>query len=130
MSYYRLDRIEALSICDEKRKQAEEILGESADIKIEEYVRFSLYHYGGKKIKLTMQVADYMVDDLIDYFGTELHFKNAGDKYQVTVDVMDSQDLYYWLLQYGRNIKIISPASVREKFIEKVREILKLYKEA
>lgn len=130
LSYYRLDRIKALSLCDEKRKQAEEVLGESADTKIEEYVRSSLYHYGGKKIKLTLQVADYMVDDVIDYFGTELHFKNDGDKYQVTVNVMNGEGLYYWLLQYGRNIKIISPDSVREKFLEKVREILKLYKEA
>ncbi|PRR79963.1 helix-turn-helix transcriptional regulator [Clostridium luticellarii] len=129
LSYYRMDRIKALSLCDEKRKQAEEILGENADIKIEEYVRSSLYHYGGKKIKLTMQVADYMVDDVADYFGTELNFKNAGDKYQVTVNVMDGEGLYYWLLQYGRNIKIISPASVRERFLEKVREILELYKE-
>ncbi|MCH3964507.1 MAG: WYL domain-containing protein [Clostridium sp.] len=49
--------------------------------------------------------------------------------YQLTVNVMDGEGLYYWLLQYGRNIKIISPASVRERFFEKVCEILELYKE-
>lgn len=92
-------------------------------------MRASLYHYGGQKIKLTLQVKDYMVDDLVDYFGTDLYFHAVGDEYQVTVDVMDGDGLYYWLLQYEKNVKVISPLSVRDHLIEKAVGILNLYKE-
>lgn len=129
LSYYRLDRMKSLVISDDKRKPAKELLGSNADLKIEQYVRASLYHYGGQKIKLTLQVKDYMVDDLVDYFGTDLYFHAVGDEYQVTVDVMDGDGLYYWLLQYEKNVKVISPLSVRDHLIEKAVGILNLYKE-
>ena len=125
LSHYRLDRMKSLVISDDKRKPAKELLGSNADLQIEQYVRASLYHYGGKKIKLTLQVKDALVDD----FGTDLYFRAVGEEYQVTVDVMDGEDLYYRLLQYEKNVKVISPLSVRDHIIEKAAGILNLYQE-
>ncbi len=128
LSYYRLDRIKNLEVKNEKRKDLTEILGNNADIKLEEYVRNAIYNYSGEKIKLTLQVEDFMVDDIIDKFGSEIHFTPSGDKYEVIVDVMDSNGLYYWLLQYESNVKVISPEYVKNKLLEKVNGILNLYK--
>lgn len=129
LSCYRLDRLRSLSISDEQMKPVRDILGANADFRLEEYVRASLYRYGGEKIKLTLEVASYMVDDLIDYFGTDLVLTNYDDKLRVTVDVLDSNGLYYWLLQYEKNVKVITPASVKDKLLLKVKDILKLYEE-
>lgn len=41
--------------------------------------------------------------------------------------VMDSDGLYYWLLQYEKHIKVISPTSVKDNLLEKVKGILELY---
>lgn len=129
LSSYRLDRMKHLSISEEACKPAEEILGKNADIRIDEHIKTSIYNYGGEKIKLTLEVEDYMVDDLIDYFGSDLIFVPYNEKYRVTVDVMDSEGLYYWLLQYEKNVKVIAPIGVREKLIDKAKGILDLYRE-
>ncbi|MEG1567882.1 MAG: WYL domain-containing protein, partial [Anaerovoracaceae bacterium] len=52
-----------------------------------------------------------------------------NEKYRVTVNVMDSEGLYYWLLQYEKNVKVIAPTGVRAKLIDKAKGILDLYKE-
>lgn len=70
-----------------------------------------------------------MVDDLLDYFGTDIVFRKHDDGYHATVKVMDSEGLYYWLLQYGSNVKVISPDSVKEKLLGKVKGVLKMYEE-
>lgn len=127
LSYYRLDRMKNLFICDEVVKSASEILGANADIRLEEYVRSSLYHYGGDKIKLELLVDDYMVDDLVDYFGSDIRFQEHSGQLRVFVDVLDSEGLYYWLLQYEQNVKVLSPISVKEKLLEKIKGILTLY---
>jgi len=65
---------------------------------------------------------------LLDYFGEGIHFKELEEGYQVTVDAMESEGLYFWLLQHECNIKIISPNSVKETLIEKATGILNMYK--
>lgn len=127
LSYYRLDRMKNLDTTGSASKPATDILGANADIRIKEYVKTSLYHYGGEKIRLELFVQGYMVDDLVDYFGSELIFREQDDGYLVTIDVMDSEGLYYWLLQYEKHVKVISPTSVKDKLLEKVKGILELY---
>ncbi len=104
-------------------------MGANADIKLEEFVRSSFYHYGGDKIRLELQVDDYMVDDLVDYFGNDISFREHNEQFIVAVDVLDSNCLYYWFLQHEQNVKVISPIGVKEKLIEKVKGILALYEE-
>ncbi len=128
LSYYRLERMQNLEICEQKRKSLTDILGANADLQLEEYIRSSLYHFGGEKIKLTLQVKADMFDDLIDYFGQDLHINRVdADYYQVKIDVLDSEGLYFWLLQYETNVKVIEPASVRVKLLKKVEDILHHY---
>lgn len=127
LSYYRLDRMKSLSVCDAPRKQAKEILGDNADNQIEEYVRASLYRYGGDRFRLTLFVKSYMVDDLIDFFGDEIQFAPAGDGFHVVVDVMESDGLYFWLLQYGEHMTIVEPASVRTELMRRLDTIRNRY---
>ncbi|MDD3227811.1 MAG: WYL domain-containing protein [Oscillospiraceae bacterium] len=127
LSYYRLDRMKSLSICDELRKQAKEVLGDNADLQIEEYVRASLYRYGGEHLRLKLFVKSYMVDDLIDFFGDEIRFIPIEDGFHVVVDVMESDGLYFWLLQYGEHMTIVEPESVRAELVRRLDSIRKRY---
>ncbi len=127
LSYYRLDRMKSLSICDEPCKPAKAVLGDNADLQIEEYVRTSLYRYGGNRLRLTLFVQSYMVDDLIDFFGTEIKFVPADGGFHVVVDVMESDGLYFWLLQYGEHVTIVEPESIRTEFVRRLDSIRMRY---
>ncbi len=123
LSTYRLDRMKNLVVLGDSIKSSRELLGSNPDLQIQDYLRTSLYHYNGEKIHLTLEVAENMVGDLVDFFGLDLHFTPYDDKYRVTVEVLDGKGLYYWLLQYEDNVKVISPQHVKEKLLEKIENI-------
>ena len=127
LSYYRLDRIVNPIVLDDAIKPMKDILGPNPDLKIEEFVSKSLYRYSGEKIRLTIRVQSYMMDELTDYFGNNLKAVPVNDLYDVTVQAIKSDGLYYWLLQHGENIEVVSPRDVREEFISKLKNILSHY---
>lgn len=128
LSFYRLDRIVNFSITDMPVKPAKEVVGDNPSSKIEEYVAKSLYNFGGEKIHVVLRVKPNMVDELIDYFGENIEFKqNGSDEYDVRVAVNEGDGLYFWLLQYGENVKVVSPVQVREELLKRVRRIKDLY---
>lgn len=127
ISFYRLERMKNLVITEQKIKEAKEILGDNADLKIDEIIKTSLYNFNGAKIKLELEVAPIMVDDLIDYFGPDIYLLKNGEMLRAFIDVMEGEGLYYWLMQYGHKVKVISPANVRDKLLENLNKIYELY---
>ncbi|WP_303871908.1 YafY family protein [Acetobacterium wieringae] len=129
LAHYRLDRIANLCITDMPVKPAKEVVGDNPSLKIEEYISKSMYNYGGEKIRLVLNVKAYMVDVLIDNFGEDLVFKQIGteDNYEVHVSVNEEDGLYFWLLQHGSNLKVVSPERVRDKLLVYVQDIKELY---
>lgn len=123
LSHYRLDRIRNLSVSEEDILSADKLLGANASLKIAEHVKKSFYNYSGEKICLTLRFRDYMADDLIDRFGQDIRITKNGDMYEMTVMTEESCGLYYWLLQYGEEVTVVSPERVREEVLRRVDNI-------
>lgn len=123
LSHYRLDRIRNLSISEEKALSANELLGPNASLQIAEHVKKSFYNYSGEKVCLTLRFKDYMADDLIDRFGQDIRITKNGDMYEMTVYTEESSGLYFWLLQFGEEVTVVSPERVREEVIRRVERI-------
>jgi len=114
---------------DEQIKRVEEIVGRNVEAEINEYVSKSFYQYGGERIHLTMKCCKGMLDELYDFFGESSRIsKIDDDNIEIAVEVLDGKGLYYWLMQHGANIEVISPESVREEVKEILQETLNLYK--
>lgn len=124
---YRLDRMKNTEITEEPLRGGKELLGENADLKIMDYVRESMYEYGGEKVRLTLEFEEDLIDDIADQFGKEISIKPYGDRYRTTVTVLDGEGLYFWLLQFGLHVTVVSPESVREKLKEKLSRMLERY---
>jgi predicted DNA-binding transcriptional regulator YafY len=125
---YRLDRMKNASVSDEPIRTARELLGANADLKIMEYVRESMYEYGGEKIHVTLEFDKSNIDDIADNFGRNIKIKSEGDKCRTTVEVLDGDGLYFWLLQYGLHVKAVSPDSVVKEMKKRLKTMLKNYR--
>lgn len=130
ISSYRVDRITNLEILeDEPIKRVEDVVGDNADLKINEFIDRSLYQYGGQEVYLTMRCDKGMLDELFDKFGDNLRISNIDEEnIEITVKISDGAGLYYWILQHEDNLEVISPKYIREKVKEKLENTLKLYK--
>jgi len=59
---------------------------------------------------------------LVDYFDSNLQFHKSGNKYTVVVDIRENAGLYYWLLQYENNIKVLAPEKVKNSLWKRLKE--------
>ncbi len=128
LAYYRLDRIENLEISNAPVRPLTDVVGANAEQKVNEFVETSVYRFTGEKIQLVIRVNNTMIDELIDYFGENLKIKEHYDLFDVTVTVMDTKGLYYWLLQHGESIEVIKPKAVREEFTQMLEKIYKKHR--
>lgn len=129
LSFYRLDKIRDLVICEDKAKPLSDVLGKDEKRKLSEYIEKTIYTYSGDKVSLTLKTYDYMIDDLVDYFGKTIHIQKKEDYLLVSVQTVLSKGLYYWLMQFGEHITVISPEEVRAEFKKRLGIIYRNYKE-
>lgn len=127
LSHYRLDRIAELKISEDAARPAEEIVGANPDIAINEHIKKSQYSYTGETITLTIEFEDNIADDLVDYFGKDIKIVPYGDSYRLTIRTEESDGLYYWLLQYGECVTVISPERVRAEVVRRIEKIRSRY---
>lgn len=70
-----------------------------------------------------------MLEELIDYFGNDLIIAKVEDEMiEVSVGVRDGEGLYYWILQHGSNMEVLSPNEIRQEVKKRLKNTLKLYK--
>lgn len=128
LSCYRLDRIKHLEVTDRPARPAESIVGSNADKAIEEYIKNTLYNFGGKKITLTLEIKENAIDDVIEFFGRKA-VKHIPDPERnlAAVRTTESEGLYRWLLQYVKNVTALSPDSVTEEIKKRIIEAANSY---
>lgn len=127
LAYYRLDRMINMIILDEPIKEAKIILGENPLNRINEYISTAVYCHTGDKITLQLLCQYGLEDEIIDYFGTGIYHQNLINGFECHVRVMQSNGLIYWLMQHGKQIKVLSPDCVKDTLIESLKSTLAQY---
>ena len=82
--------------------------------------------FGGKRVRLTLQFINPLLDTVIDRFGTEnVRYEKRDDShFTVSPEVELSDQFFSWLCGFGNKVKIIGPDFVIEeftKFLDKIR---------
>ena len=123
------DKMRCLKELDEPAVTAEEFFGPNADLQLKEYINDNLYNFGGDKIYLKLKVNSGRAEVLFDYFPREdiMLLSKDEDSITVGVDAVDSEGLYFWLLQYGETVSAIGPKQVVEKMKGKLKTIAGKY---
>lgn len=127
LAYYRLDRMINMTQLDQPIKEAKILLGENPSFGINEYVSTAIYCHTGEKINLVLLCQFGLEDEIIDYFGTGIYHQNQPEGFECHVRVMHSNGLIYWLMQHGKQIKVLSPDGVKDELIQSLKNTLDQY---
>lgn len=117
---FRLDRIDSVdllddSICDETKSRRRGIARYKASI-------FKMY--GGNTEKVTLEFDSRVIESVYDKFGMDTKIKSHGERYAAKVDVQISPTFWGWLFQFVGQMKIIEPESIKEEYINRLKEAL------
>jgi predicted DNA-binding transcriptional regulator YafY len=84
--------------------------------------------FGGREEVVKLRCKNKMANIIVDRFGTDTIMAVTDDDYfEITIKVAVSPVFLTWLMNFGSDIKIISPQSVIEDFKALARECLEQY---
>ncbi len=126
IKHYRVDKMHGLKVTDKRRMGAE--LFENFDMAL--YSKKTFGMYGGRDEQVTLRCKDKMAGVIIDRFGQDVIMYEAGkEQFEVSVRVSVSPLFLTWIMNFGGDIKILSPQSVIDDYVKLAKAALKLYEE-
>ncbi|MPM99949.1 hypothetical protein SDC9_147144 [bioreactor metagenome] len=103
-----------ISVLDEKRGGREAF--ESFDTAA--YMRKMFGMYGGDDEIVTLRCRNKMAGIMIDRFGSDAAFREDDpEHFMLTVKIAMSDHFVTWLMNFGHDVKIISPKSAIDRLI-------------
>ncbi|MDR0854013.1 MAG: WYL domain-containing protein [Clostridiales Family XIII bacterium] len=126
---YRVDRINNIKLLDATAKSIKKVKGTENGFDLPKHMAEHVYMFSGDSIRVTFRAGKTIVDDVIDWFGTDFVIKERkDDKIDVTVKV-NEMAMFCWALQYVPfGVEIITPKSLRDKVTNSLSEALEKYR--
>ena len=126
IKHYRVDKMHGLKITDKPRMGAE--LFENFDIALYSKKTFGLY--GGRDEQVTLRCKDKMAGVIIDRFGQDvIMYEVDKEQFEVSARVSVSPLFLTWIMNFGGDIKILSPQSVIDDYVKLAKAALNVYEE-
>lgn len=114
VAHYRLDRITGIRMLDTQVKPVRQVEGMKNGLYLPTHMAEHLYMFSGGSIPVTFRMKKTILNDVIDWFGTEIAFSEETED-EVTARVtVNWHAMRHWALQYCRHTKILAPADLAE----------------
>lgn len=77
---------------------------------------------------ITANSAQNMIDNVLDWFGRDVQIEEVKGELKFSL-IASTRAMRYWILQFGRYVKVLSPSSLVEQIKDDINEMKKLYEE-
>ena len=116
MVFHRLDRITNMKISHKKATPLRSISGYENGINYKELSSTMPYMYTDKPEPIEFIADACVVDQIIDWFGTNIRFNKTNDETKVRVLLKASpMAMEHWAMQYINYVEIIAPKTLRAR---------------
>ena len=113
LANYRVDRITNIRLLDTPTKPKEQ-LEDGKMFSLPTHMAEHLYMFSGKSVPVTFRMKKSILNDVIDWFGTEISFSDETED-EVTARVtVNKRAMCYWARQYCGTVKLLSPSDLVE----------------
>ena len=79
-----------------------------------------IYMFSGDSILVRFRAKRSCLNEIIDWFGTNVDFSDITDDYITATVTVNEQAMLYWSMQYGQFVQILEPQSL----IDKIKNVL------
>lgn len=118
---YRIDRMDSVEIIDEPVSQKALTLRNE----VAGYTERVFKMYGGQSVDLVIEFDDKLIGAVYDKFGEHTKMIRTHEHGCVaTVKVQISPTFWGWLFQFGKQMRILSPANLIDEYTTIVNELV------
>lgn len=127
IAYYRLDHITNMSVTDAALTPIRTLEGYENGIDYKTLSTALPYMYTDKPRPVELIADIGIVDQIIDWFGTDIHLQKLDEKrIKVTLKV-SLLAMEFWALQYINSVEVTKPESLRQKIKENLSAAMQKY---
>ena len=125
LNHYRIDRITDIEMTEETIKPMKQVNGLENGLNLPKHMAEHIYMFCGESVPVQMKTSADMMDDLIDWFGKDFRIIDKGkDGGEMKVSLKCNYNaMFYWALQYGAYVEILSPKELRDELAETIAKM-------
>ena len=125
--FYRLDRITNIRLTEQPLTPLHTVKGYETGVDYKELATGLPYMFNDKPQPVEMIAEGYIIDQVIDWFGTDIRLQQQDDG-KVRVSLKASLPaMEHWAMQYINHVEVIAPVELREKIRENLKKAQEKY---
>ena len=131
VSHYRIDRMTDVKILKEKVKPKTKVFANGFNLP--QHMAEHIYMFSGESIRVKFLTSELMIDSLVDWFGKDFNIlqqivdESTNTKKLLISVKVNAEAMKYWAMQYGENVEIVEPLSLRETICKTAEKIFKAH---
>ena len=116
ISNYRVDRITAIEILDERAKPFEKLKwSDGKRLDLAEYMKKHVYMYSSADSSVKFRIVKPMISDVIDMFGKDIRFYDETDETVCVKANVNESAMIQFAKSYAPDVVILEPKRLREQ---------------
>lgn len=128
MVFHRLDKISNISLYDKPIMPLRDVPGYENGIDYRKLSSTMPYMYTDTPERIQFITEDWMADQVIDWFGTDISITELDEKPKIKVSLFASPlAMEHWAMQYVNHVEVTAPEHLREKIKTNLTEAIKKY---
>lgn len=128
MVFHRLDRISNISFYDKPVMPLRDVPGYENGINYKKISSTMPYMYTDTPERIQFITDDWMADQVIDWFGTDISITELEEKTKIKVSLLASPlAMEHWAMQYVNYVEVTAPEHLRTKIKDNLTEAIKKY---
>ncbi len=128
LMHLRLDRMKSVRCTGENYRHFSEVCDYKDRFDTADYALKTFNMFGGELCEIELSCNSKILEQVIDRFGDKIHIIGAGDgRFSFRIKGLVSEGLVGWIMEFGGDIEVISPQSLRDMIGKKVSLLEKMY---
>jgi predicted DNA-binding transcriptional regulator YafY len=128
VSNFRIDRISNIRLLDEPVTPMKNVKGLETGLNLPRHMAERIYMFTGEGIQVSFRAKHSLISDILDWFGTDTMLIREDDEYIIATVSVNEQAMFYWAMQYGENIEVLTPERLRGKIADAAKGMVEKYK--
>lgn len=130
LMHLRVDRMKGVSETNTPLRHFSEVSEYKDVFDVANYTNRLFSMYGGKNENIDLRCSKEILEQVTDRFSEEIFIRNVTDThFDVTVNVVVSNAITTWIMNYADKIEVISPMYLRDMICDRAESILSVYKD-
>lgn len=126
--HLRLDKITAVKILKTNARHFSEVSPYTDCFDTADYTRRLFSMFGGELEEIELCCNKSIIEQVLDRFSENIFIKKVTDSsFSFNIKAAVSPALVTWIMNYGKDIRVIKPDSLRKMIISRAKDIIENY---